>query len=197
MRAFNYENRLTVDNCAQLERELQNSSVSDRQLYNFYYTNDCKCQALDDFLFDNNMVIKDGYGFLNHCTVDTDSDLRLRGIWTNEKEKLQLCSRWHQGVPNLNKGGLVPNIESRLKNADDTSDIRNCDRVTEHDFNRFVPLVGCLAPTIQNPKYIIEPWTRGGAHTRNEIRSNEYLNKCGFISDGKNWVRKEPDQVAQ
>jgi hypothetical protein len=191
MRVFNYENRLTIDDCAVLQRDIQNQSMTDYQLYNSYYTNDCKCKAMDEFLFENNMVIKDGYGFLNQCTVDADSDLRLNGVQTNEREKVQLCSRWHQGVPNLNKGGLIPNIDSRLKNADDTSDIRNCDRVTEHDFNRFIPLVGCLAPTIQNPKYIIEPWVRGGAQTRNEVRSNEYLNKCGFVSNGKNWVRKQ------
>jgi hypothetical protein len=191
MRVYNHENRLSIDNCAQLTKELQNKSVNDRQMFNFYYTHDCKCDVLDEFLFDNNMVVKDGYGVTTGCTVDTDSELRLNSMWTNEREKSQLCTRWHQGVPNLNKGGLVPNVETKIKNGDDTSDIRNCDKITERDFNRFTPLVGCLASTIQNPEHVVEPWIRGGMHTRNEVRSNGYLEKCGFMNNGKNWVRKE------
>lgn len=189
-RVYNHENRLTIDDCAQLGKELQNSSVNNYQLYNHYYTNDCKCDVLDDFLFDNNMVVKDGYGFTSGCVVDVDSELRLNGQVTHDREKIALCSRWHQGVPNLNKGGLVPNIETRLKNSDDTSDIRDCDRIVERDYNRFVPLVGCLAQGVQNPRHIIEPWTRGGASTRFDVRENEYLEKCGFVNNGKNWVRK-------
>lgn len=193
MKVFRGENRLSIDDCAQLTRELQNSSINDRMLYNFYFTHDCKCDAMSDFLFENNLTMKDGYGFTTGCTVDSDSDLRLRSMLTNERDKVQLCTRWHQGVPNLNKGGLIPNIESRMKSADDTSDIRDCDKITERDFNRFVPLVGCLANEVQNPRHIVEPWVRGGASTRNEVRSNEYLEKCGFENNGKNWVRKQAD----
>lgn len=191
MKVFNHENRLTVDTCAQLQREMQNGSVTDYELYNYYYTNDCRCPVLDEFAFENNMVVKDGYGFLNQCTVDNDSELRLNSKITHDRDRIQLCTRWHQGVPNLNRGGLIPNIDSRLKNSDDTSDIRDCDRLAERDFDRFTPLVGCLAPTIQNPKHIIEPWVRGGQHTRNEVRTNEYLEKCGFENNGKNWIRRE------
>lgn len=191
MKVYNHENRLSIDNCAQLTRELQNTSVNNRMLYNYYYTHDCKCDVLDDFLFDNNMVIKDGYGVTTGCTIDLDSELRLNGMWTNEREKAQLCSRWHQGVPNLNRGGLVPNVETRIKNGDDTSDIRSCDKIVEKNFDRFTPLVGCIADTIQNPSYVVEPWVRGGMHTRNDVRSTAYLEKCGFENNGKNWVRKQ------
>jgi hypothetical protein len=195
MKFYRSENRLTIDNCAQLTKELQNKSVEDRHLMNFYYTNDCKCEVLDDFLFDNNMVVKDGYGFTNGCSVDVDSELRMGAALTHDREKIQLCSRWDVGGPNINKGGLIPNIESRLKNAEDTSYIRDCDKITEHDYNRWTPLVGCLAPTIQNPDYIVEPWVRGGAHTRNDVRTNTYLEKCGFENNGKNWVRKETTPI--
>lgn len=191
MKVFNQENRLTVDNCAQVTRELQNDSIQDRQLYNFYYTNDCKCPVLDEFLFENNMTIKDGYGFTSGCSVDTDSDLRLNGKVTHDKARIQLCTRAELGVPNLNKGGFIPNIESRIRFGDDTSSIRSCGyKLAEVDFNRNVPLVGCLASTVQNPKYIIEDWTRGGDWTRNDILTNEYMDKCGFKQNGQNWARK-------
>jgi hypothetical protein len=192
MKVYRSENRLTIDNCAQFTKELQNKSVEDRQLANFYYTNDCKCEVLDDFLFDNNMVVKDGYGFTNGCSVDADSELRINGSGlTHDKEKIQLCARVNTGGPNINKGGLIPNIDSRLKNAEDTSRWRSCDKISEHDFDRWVPFVGCLAPTIQNPDYIIPPFVRGGVPTRWDVRSTEYLNKCGFENNGKNWVRKQ------
>jgi hypothetical protein len=177
MKVYNHENRLAGDQCALLTRELQNSSIYDRQIYNFYYGHDCKCPVLDDFLYENNMVIKDGYGVTTGCTIDTDSELRINGMCTNEREKAQLCTRWHQGVPNLNKGGLAPNTEMKIINGDNTSDIKNCDRITEKNFNRFIPLVGCIANTIQNPKHIVEPWTRGGSHTRNFINETKCLKK--------------------
>ena len=191
MRVYNHENRLSIDGCALMVRELQNKSIEDHMFENYYYTKDCKCNVLDDFLFDNNMVIKDGYGVSTGCVIDNDSELRLKGIWTNERDKVQLCTRWNKGVPNLNKGGLIPNVESLMKNGDDTSDIRNCDRITERDFDRFVPLVGCLASAVQNPNNIVEPWVRGGTHTRNEVRSSEYLEKCGFERSRTNWVKKQ------
>lgn len=191
MRVYNHENRLTTDKCAYLNHELQNKSIHDHTFENFYFTKDCKCDVLDDFLIDNNMVIKDGYGFSTGCVIDNDSDLRLKAIWTNEREKVQLCTRWNQGVPNINKGGFIPNIESLMKNGDDTSDIRNCDRITEKNFDRFVPLVGCLASTVQNANNIVEPWVRGGIHTRNDVRSSEYLQKCGFERKETNWVKKQ------
>lgn len=190
MKFYNQENRLTNDNCAQISRELQNTSINDRQLYNFYFTNDCKCEILDDLLFDNNFVVRDGYGFTTGCTVDTDSELRLNGVQTNDKEKIQLCSRWHQGVPNLNLGGLIPNIDSRMKNGDDTSDIRSCNKIQEKSFDRFQPFVGCLANTIQNPKHIIESgWVRGGADTRHDVLENKSLEKCGFKKTKNGWIK--------
>lgn len=190
MRVYNHENRLTVDDCAQISRESQNQSINLYNIENTYYSKDCKCPANSDFVLDNNMTIKDGFGFSSGCAIDTDSDLRLGGKLTNERTKSQLSTRWYQGNPNLNKGGLLPNIDTIMKNGDDTTDIRSCDRIAERDYNRFTPLVGCLAGTIQNPDFIIDPWTRGGDHTRNDVRSSEYLEKCGFENNGYTWVRK-------
>jgi len=194
MKELRSENKLTIDNCAQIIKELGNRSIEDRNLYNYFYTNDCKCSIEDDFYFDNNMVVKDGYGFTSGCVVDKDSDLRINGdSLTHDKERIQLCTRLTTGGPNIDKGGLIPNIETRLKNGEDTSFIRDCDKISEHDFNRFIPLVGCLATTIQNPEFVIEPWIWGGASTRFDVRSTEYLNKCGFVNNGKNWTHKEPN----
>jgi hypothetical protein len=200
VRYTNLENRLNDDTCSQKNKELLNASVNNRNLYNFYYTNDCKCSAFDDTLFDNNFVVKDGYGYTSGCVVDMDSELRNNFQVTHDKLKQQLCVRTFTGVPNLNTGGLIPNIETRLKNGDDTSDIRRCDIVPEKSFipYTFYDLKPCIAE-VQNPEHIIETgWVRGGAITRDWVRDNSYLEKCGFAQtpDKKNWVRRETQPVA-
>lgn len=189
MRFFDEENRLTTDKCALLTKELQNRSVNDYYLYNMYPTSTCEdTSSLDDFVANNpNLRYKDGYGYLNSCTVDEDTELRNNAKLTNFRGKEQLCTRWEQAAPDLGKGGLIPNIESRLKMAEDTSDLKNCDILQERDFDRFMPFVGCLSQTIQNPNNIILPFQRGGEFTRDYVRSDEYLQKCGFVNDGKTW----------
>lgn len=193
MRYTNLSNRLNDDECALKNKSLVNDSVNNSMLFNPYFNKDCDCPVLDEIAFDNNFVVREGYGYASGCTVDNDSELRLNGQWTNEKGRVQLCSRTYQGVPNLNKGGLVPNIESRLKNADDTSDIRNVDKISEKNLIplRFTPMLPCLNQNVQNPDHIIPRWQWGGTGTRQDMVSNDYLSKCGFEYMNKNWVRRE------
>jgi hypothetical protein len=109
---------------------------------------------------------------------------------TNDRVKTQLCVRWNKAVPDLGKGGLIPNVDSALKNGEDTSALRSCDKVSEKEFDRFIPLPGCLRNTIQDPKHIIMPFTRGGDITRNYVFSNQYLEKCGFAFNGQFYEKK-------
>lgn len=193
MRYTNLSNRLNDDECALKNKSLVNDSYNNSMLYNPYFNKDCDCAVLDEIAFDNNFVVREGYGYASGCTVDTDSELRLNGQWTNEKGRVQLCSRTYQGVPNLNKGGLVPNVESRLKSSDDTSDIRNVDKISEKNLIplRFTPMLPCLNQNVQNPDHIIPKWVWGGSDTRQDMVSNDYLSKCGFEYMNKNWVRRE------
>lgn len=178
MKEFRQEGRLGLDNCALLTKEVQNVSIENYNTYNSYFTNDCKCDIFTNYLYDNNLVIKDGYGFASGCSIDNDSKIRLGQKITHYRDRQPLCSRTFAGVPNLNKGGLIPNIDTRLKNGDDTSDIRNCDKISEKDFNRYQIFTGCAANGIQNAQHIIYPWVRGGNSTRWDIKVNHYLNKC-------------------
>jgi hypothetical protein len=193
MRNFDQFARLVDDECALVTREYQNRSMGDYMLYNSYVTSQCKKdkKEFDTFVTQNpNLRFKDGFGFLNGCVVDTDSELRNGAKFTNEKEKSQLCTRWDQAVPSYNKGGLIVNVDSRMKFAEDTSAIRDCDRLTEKDFNRFIPLTPCLAQTVQNTDHIIPKFTWGGSATRNYVQDNQYLEQCGFMNNGQTWVRK-------
>jgi hypothetical protein len=145
---------------------------------------------MSEFMTNNpNLHYRDGFGVASSCVVDADSEMRNNGKMTNDRERVQLCTRWYTAVPDLGKGGLIPNIESRLKYGADTSDIRSCDRVTEKDFNRFIPLPACMAQSIQNPDNIVQKGPRGGEFTRDYVRNDEYLKQCGFQNDGKMWRR--------
>ena len=193
MRPFTEENRLGQDDCALLTRSLVNQSISDYRFFNNFFTGSCEADdknKMAEFMTNNpNLHYRDGYGNASSCVIDADSELRNNGKITNDRERVQLCTRWYTAVPDLGRGGLVPNIESRLKYGADTSDIRSCDRVTEKDFNRFIPLPPCLAQSIQNPDNIVQKGPRGGEFTRDYVRNDEYLKQCGFQNDGKMWKR--------
>lgn len=187
---FNEANRLTEDRCAILTKELQNRSINDYYLYNMFPTACCDDSELREFTIENpNLRYRDGMGNVNACTVDEDSDLRNNSKLTNFREKEQLCTRWYQANPNIGKGGLIPNVESKLMNAEDTSAIRDCDIIAERNFDRFTPMIGCLATSIQDPSNIILPFERGGKFTRDFVRDDEYLKQCGFVNNGTTWHR--------
>lgn len=187
---FNEQNRLTQDRCAVVTDELQNRSINDYYLYNMYSTANCKDDEIKEFLVENpNLHYRDGFGNVNPCTVDQDSDLRNNAKLTNMREKEQLCTRWYQAGPSIGRGGLIPNVESRLKMSEDTSGLRNCDILAERNFDRFIPMIGCLADSVQDPSHIILPFERGGSITRDYVKDDEYLKQCGFVNNGKTWHR--------
>lgn len=191
MKVFDADNRLTQDSCALITKDLMNKSLNDYYMYNMYSTSQCKTEDIQNFTINNpNLRYKDGFGNVNACTVDDDSELRNNAKLTNLREKEQLCTRWYQAGPNIGKGGLIPNIETRLLFAEDTSGIRECDVVSEKNFDRFIPMIGCIQDNIQNPENIILPFERGGIITRDFVKQDEYLEKCGFSNDGKTWRRK-------
>ncbi len=192
-RYFELENKLTTDTCALLSKELQNKSINDYRLYNMYPTSTCdNSEEMAVFVANNpNLRYRDGYGNVNACTVDDDSELRNNARMTNLREKEQLCTRWNHAGPDYGRGGLIPNVESKLKLSEDTSYIKDCDIVSEKAFNRFIPMVGCLRENIQNPANIVLPFERGGKMTRDYVLNDEYLQKCGFEKKNNNWVKKQ------
>ena len=172
MRVYELENDLGSDKCSRINKDMVNKSIFDHTTYNNFFTADCKpdTSKMVDFMSDNpNLHYRDGYGIASSCTIDNDSSLRNNSHLTHDKTKIQLCTRWNVAVPDLGNAGLIPNVESKLKNAEDTSFIRSCDRIVEKNFDRNIPLVGCLAPSIQDPRHIIMLFTRGGDITRNFV----------------------------
>jgi hypothetical protein len=184
------ENKLSQDECAIVTRNLVNRSVSDYYLFNMYPTAGCEDEKLIDYSMQHpNLRFKEGFGNVSGCTVDIDSEIRNNARTTNAREKEQLCTRWYKAVPNYGKGGLIPAVENRLIFGEDTSDVKDCDIVAEKNFDRFIPMIGCLSTAIQDPEHIILPFERGGSITRDYIRDDNYLQHCGFVNDGKTWKR--------
>ncbi len=192
MRTFENQSRLGTDECAINAKDYQNISMNDYYLWNTY-NNKCNAQEeqkIEDFAANNNNLhYRNGYGFTTSCHVDKDTELRLNAKITNEKAKTQLFHRFYQANPDLSRGVSLPNLESRLLQGDDTTQLRQCDKLPEKDFSRFVPLLPCLQDSVQNVKHIVEPWTHGGDNSRILMRDSEQLKKCGFKHNGKTWVR--------
>ena len=189
--------RLGDDDCAQDARERQNSSMNNYNTYNSF-RNDCNSEEFNkkkEFAAENpNLRMKMGYGYADKCNVDNDSRLRNDAMLTQTKCKNQLFSRQNQAVPNLSRGVLHPNTESRLIHGEDTGQKRPCNVLSEVSIDRFTPLVSCLKGQVQNAEHIIPEWTWGGSHSRYEVRDKDYLEKCGYNHNGKAWEKKRGNQ---
>ena len=193
-RKFELEHRIGADECAQSARELQNRSIDDYYLFNAYSTNSADCKAEEEkvraFMSANHISYRDGYGFANQCHVDDDSKIRMGQEMTHDRSRTQLFTRTFQAVPNFARGGLIPNVESRLVQGDQVSDKRACDVLAEVNYNRNVPLLECLKGNVQNPDHIVPMWTWGGDPTRDTVRQAQFLENNGYQFDGSIWTKK-------
>jgi len=181
MRVFELENRLTTDECAINTTDFQNRSIEEYQMFNMYPTAACDANVdkLSQFMVDNpNLRYRDGYGYASTCTVDNDSKIRVDpNSMTHFREKTQLCTRWHQAVPDFGHAGLVPNVESALKLGEDTTYIRDCDRVVEKQFDVFIPFNTCGLIN----KDVVGPQATVGVSTRDFVRNDDYARRCGLM----------------
>lgn len=172
---YNWENKLTTDRCALATKQNDNDYVHDYNTFNFFNGGDCqtfKC-AIDASYNNPNLLAQDGYG-LGPCVIDEDSQLKLDPTnLTHGKERQPLFSRVFYAVPNYSKGGLIPNTETYLKNATDTSMIRQCNRITEKDFDRFIPLPSCGEQQMKVPYTLTL-----GQDSRKLMRQVMEQNKC-------------------
>ena len=139
---FDWENRLTGDTCAIAKKENDNKEILSYTTYNFY--GDCENSKLQKLALDcPNLHFKNGYGFTNACTVDTDSAVRF-STQTHGPEKRQLNTRNFYAVPNMSRGTVNADTESFLLNAQDTTIIRECNRTAETNYDRFTPMIDCI-----------------------------------------------------
>lgn len=181
MKYFDLQARIGTDDCAVNARDHQNASMNDYHLWNTYMS---KCDAarekeIADFASSHaNLRYRNGYGIASACHIDHDSEVRNNAKLTNEKAKVQLFTRFYQASPDMSRGKSAPNLESRLIHGEDTTQVRQCNRLMERDFDRFVPMLPCLKDSVQDAKHIVPAWTWGGDNSRNLMRDAARLKKC-------------------
>ena len=191
---FDKQHRIGSDICWTNTQEEQSKSIHDYMTFNMYKTNVLDChdevKKLKDFVVENKMNVKEGYGNTNACFVDNDSSLRNEQKWTNEKCKNQLDTRLFHAVPDLSHGGFKAEIESKLTQGNDTNERKSCSVLSGKGLDVFTPLLPCLKDTIQNSEHIIPKWTWGGEHTRDHLKQKQFLKENGYVFDGKAWQKK-------
>lgn len=193
MKLFEKEHRLGADNCAIDAKNSYNRKIEEYLLFNTQRANTLECseemKRLEEFATNNHMVMRDGYGFTNSCHVDNDSKIRIRDNY-NDRSKVQMFTRTFQAVPDLSRGDVNVENESKLQQGEITSDDFEC---RAQPFDVFVPMITCLRENIQNPKNIIPEWQWGGETTRDTIKQKEFLEKNGYQFDGDFWKKKQCD----
>jgi len=121
-------------------------------------------QQVDEFAMANGMSVGLGFGNTNYCEIQKDNEIRNGKQLTNDKNKQQLFHRMFQGVPNLNRGGLVSDVQSKIQIGDDTRTDKPCNVLSEVstlDLSMY-PLLPCVKQQ-QNPKHIINESFLGGS----------------------------------
>lgn len=182
MKYFENENRVGSDGCARKAEDMQNSKIQDYMLFNHQLVNTEKCKnesEVKDFMVENYMRIKDGYGQANSCFIDKDSTVRYVDN-VDKKQNTQLFSRIFQAVPDLRKGDVNTEMEDVVVQGETTYNDFECHGKS---LDVFTPMLGCLQESIQNPNNIITPWTWGGEPTRDTLNQKDFLDKNGNSKD--------------
>ena len=117
--------------------------------------------------------------YRNGCTVDNDSSLRY-GTLTDMRYIHQLYTRPYLGSfmgAGQNTADFKP-LETQLLQGLDTRGYvqKACDVSAGVSIDRFE----CL-PEYGNPQrvqHVVEPWVRGGDHTRDYVRRIDYERQC-------------------
>ena len=175
---INTQTKLNDDKCHNMGNNKVNNNVNDYMLSNF---TSCNCN-LDDVLkvSTNNtgLLVKDGYGMSN-CNIDNDSNLRIGNVDRHYKTDLQLFPRPFLTTPNVQKGELKPDIESRIQSSEQQQ--KQTGNYTYDQDRVYTPLLSNVSKS-QSPEHIVQEyvnssWVRGGTNTRQIINDLEYLSK--------------------
>lgn len=132
--------------------------------------------------------------YFNGPRVDTDSKMRFAAL-TNPRLIHQLFARPFggsfrgPGQPSLGNKDL----ESELLAGHQMRTHKSVQPTAEATIDRFIPL-----PEYGNPQrvwHVVEPWTRGGEHTRDYVRRVDWERRCGHALNSQLIDRKTKQQA--
>ena len=170
---------LKEDVCYDSGQNLKNDSVNDYMLSN-YASCDCNIGSVLDVSTKNRgLTVKDGYG-VSDCNVDGDSTLRIGRTERHYKADLQLFPRPFLTSPNIAKGEIKPDLESKIQGSLLT--VKHSQMQNVNETNIYTPLTANLSRTVQNPNNIIQEnanirWVRGGVPSRQTARDMDYFSR--------------------
>jgi len=175
-RIFDNQNRVGIDDCSTTAKEYQNASINDYSLWNTYFMtcDEAGEKQVEDFATENiNLHYRNGYGFTSACHIDSDTDLRNNAVWTSEKPRTQLFTRFYQANPDMTRGVPQPHIENPLIQGNNVKNNSYRNETEEIDFDRFVPFVPYMQENVQNVENIVLPFHQSGQDTRELMRSQQ------------------------
>lgn len=177
MKYYESMNSLNDDECALATRGRENQSLIDYNTFNFY--NDGKCETVDKKLLNMalehpNLRFRNGYGNANPCTIDADTKLKYnQDQMTHGPEKRQYRVRNFTAVPDIRRGSYVAGYDELLNPGKDTHVIRQCERLTETDFNRFVPFIECMDKFVSLKGEVLPEIFAIGVNSRDLVRKQK------------------------
>ena len=154
--------------CVMILVKILKMIVNDYMLSN-YASCDCNIGSVLDVSTKNRgLTVKDGYG-VSDCNIDGDTSLRIGKTERHYKADLQLFPRPFLTSPNIAKGEIKPDLESKIQGSLLT--VKHSQMQNVNESNIFTPLTENLARTVQNPNNIIQEdsnirWIRGGVPSR-------------------------------
>ena len=186
--------RLNEDNCA---ITLKNRTTSKPGNYRIFQPTKCDKKlintAMKVSLNQPQILHKDGYG-VSGCYIDIDSKLRNASSLTNMKVINQLYERPYLTTPYMGRG--IGNIceETMMNPGESTMQKKQCNNLSGIYTDRFIPQIPCIERNTQNNIHIIpedndNTWVRGGQDSRQLVRNEEYLTKCGYKYNNKFWSK--------
>ena len=146
---------------------------------------------------------RNGYGTEQACCVSDGSVLRWGKMraFARCPQREGLQQRPYLTTPLMAKGVYQSNQESELIFSEDTRVKRSCNTLSGITIpQQYTMLVDHLSANIQSPIHLIQEynspsWRRGGANSRNIIRSVDYSTRCGkaYMNQSTNpdfWANK-------
>jgi hypothetical protein len=175
----------TDDTCYQEIRTLQSMGPGGYQVANHFDCDTMIKNTVANATENRAMIFKNGHD-VGCGVIDDHSKLRIGATRKFPKCPNQLFTRPFLTVPYMGRGAGNMDLESQINPGDMTRVKRSVNTLSGVTIpHYFTPLVPHLQFNVQNPEHIVQEsvdaaWVRGGTNSRNVIRDEDYLARCGY-----------------
>lgn len=182
---LHHTSRSHDDKCYQDIQTLQSMGPGSYQVRNHYDCDKRIKNTVHNATENVMMHFKNGYDVACDA-IDDSSRLRIGATRKFPKCPNQLFTRPFLTVPYMGRGPGNMDLESQLTPGEHTSVKRSVNTLSGVTIpHYFTPLVPHLQFNVQNPEHIVQEtvdqsWVRGGTNSRNIIRDEDYLARCGY-----------------